>query len=105
MGDPGGPLRPEAVVSWPEDERAFLGWAAGLGGCLICGQRAETHHTRGKRWHPWYIVRLCSHHHTGNAGVHTLGRRTFAARFRVCLPGQALIHLASYQGGGEDLAF
>lgn len=97
-------------MSWDDDldHGEFMAFMAAEGGCLICGwYRAETHHTRGRRFYPWYCVRLCSHHHTGNAGVHTQGRRTFARRERVCLPGQALIHLARFRGseGSGDLAF
>lgn len=37
------------------------------------------------------VVPLCAHHHTGGAGVHYLGRRTWAKRFQLCLPAEALL--------------
>lgn len=66
-----------------------------------CNAPAEPHHVRtkgalGKQVDEGNVAPLCAHHHTGAASVHYLGRRTFARRFKVCLPAEALVVLLAW---------
>jgi hypothetical protein len=71
-----------------------------------CSAYAEPHHVRTKgrqgQVDEGNVAPLCAHHHTGNAGVHFLGRRTFARTFKVCLPAEALVVLLAWRQEGQD---
>ena len=70
-----------------------LSRVAGLG-CILCrhlgtpGTPAEIHHLRegqgaAQRGSDYTSVPLCTEHHRGASGLHGLGTRGFAARYRV----------------------
>ena len=71
-----------------EDEKNYMARVARLG-CILCSSvlgyedsPAEIHHIRRagvRATSP--IIPLCVRHHTGEDGVHTLGRRAFEAKF------------------------
>lgn len=67
---------------------------------------AEPHHVRTKgrqgQVDELNVAPLCAHHHTGNAGVHFLGRRTFARKFMLCLPAEAMIVYLAWLGEGRS---
>lgn len=68
-------------------EQAHMGRVAGLG-CLLCGAPAEVHHLRegqgmAQRASNWLTVPLCPEHHRGATGLHGLGERGFARRYRL----------------------
>lgn len=63
-------------------------------GCVLCrhlgtpGTPAEIHHLRegqgaAQRGSDWTAVPLCPEHHRGASGVHGLGVRGFAARYKL----------------------
>jgi hypothetical protein len=63
-------------------------------GCILCdhlgtpGTPAEIHHLRegvgaAQRSSDWTAIPLCPEHHRGNAGLHGLGVRGFATRYRL----------------------
>ena len=60
-------------------------------GCILCrylefGQSpAEIHHIRryGEKRENAQVIPLCPEHHRGNAGVHGMGRKAFARRYKV----------------------
>ena len=63
-------------------------------GCILCrhlghGETpAEIHHLRegrgaSQRASDWIVAPLCPEHHRGKSGVHGLGTRGFAARYRL----------------------
>jgi hypothetical protein len=60
-----------------------------------CGRRSVPHHVRTKgrqgQVDPGNVAPLCWHHHEEG---HRIGWRTFAKKYRVCLPGEALLVLA-----------
>jgi hypothetical protein len=63
--------------------KRHMGRVAELG-CIICDQPAQVHHIRkpglvgaGQRASDWLVLPLCMEHHTGDAGIHGLGRRCF----------------------------
>lgn len=63
-------------------------------GCILCrylgtpGTPAEIHHLRegqgaAQRGSNWTCVPLCPEHHRGASGLHGLGTRGFAARYKL----------------------
>ena len=74
-----------------KDEKNALNQIAELG-CILCstvlgfeGTPAELHHIRrygGKR-SASPIIPLCPEHHRGNTGVHGLGHKGFASKWKV----------------------
>ena len=63
-------------------------------GCCICGQPAHAHHARGgsitqagihagisQKNSDWLAIPLCPHHHTGKAGIHTIGVRSWESLY------------------------
>ncbi len=63
-------------------------------GCILCNHLgisdspAELHHLRegqgaAQRGSDWTAVPLCPEHHRGAIGVHGLGTRGFAARYKL----------------------
>ena len=57
-------------------------------GCIICGQPPQIHHLIGVRYRgmgqkadDMYTLPICLHHHTGAAGIHTIGKRTWEAKY------------------------
>jgi hypothetical protein len=63
-------------------------------GCILCrhlgaaGTPAEIHHLRegqgaAQRGSDWTAIPLCPEHHRGASGLHGLGTRGFAARYRL----------------------
>lgn len=73
--------------------KRHLSRIAGLG-CILCrrlgtpGTPAEIHHLRdgagaAQRGSDWTAIPLCPEHHRGASGLHGLGTRGFAARYRV----------------------
>ena len=74
-------------------EARHMGRVAALG-CILCrhlgnpGTPAEVHHIRegqgaAQRASNWLTVPLCPEHHRGASGLHGLGTRGFAARYRL----------------------
>ena len=65
-------------------ERAYMGRVADLG-CVVCQQPAQVHHLTGAgmglRAAHSEIIPLCMNHHTGNEGIHTIGKRTWQERY------------------------
>jgi hypothetical protein len=70
-----------------------LSRVAGIG-CILCrslgygATPAEVHHVRdgqgaAQRASDWLVVPLCPEHHRGASGLHGLGTRGFATRYRV----------------------
>ena len=62
-------------------------------GCVLCrnlgygATPAHVHHIRegqgaAQRAHDCLTIPLCPEHHTGNDGIHGLGRRGFEARYK-----------------------
>lgn len=73
--------------------KRHLSRVAGLG-CILCRSLgipdtpAEIHHLRegqgaAQRGSDWLAVPLCPEHHRGGSGVHGLGVRGFAARYKL----------------------
>jgi len=71
-----------------KNEKNYMARVARLG-CIVCSavlgyedSPAVIHHIRraGKR-STSPIIPLCVRHHTGEHGIHTLGRRAFEAKF------------------------
>lgn len=71
-------------------EKEHFGKLADLG-CILCihlgygeGSPAVIHHIRraGKRSNA-PVIPLCPEHHTGNSGIHGLGRKAFEKTYRV----------------------
>ncbi len=63
-------------------------------GCILCkhlgidGTPAQVHHLRegqgaAQRGSNWTAVPLCPEHHVGQSGLHGLGTRGFAARYKL----------------------
>ncbi len=63
-------------------------------GCCICGHEAQAHHVRGgsiadigihagmgQKNSDWLTIPLCLYHHTGGAGIHTVGVRGWEAAY------------------------
>jgi len=53
-------------------------------GCSVCGIMAEIHHAltgAGGRKNHDEVFPLCSYHHRGGAGIHSIGRRAWQALF------------------------
>jgi hypothetical protein len=66
-----------------KSERDHMSKVAELG-CIICGGIAAIHHAltgRGGRKDHMKVLPLCYAHHQGWAGIHTLGRKTWQAKF------------------------
>lgn len=75
-------------------ERAYLGRVAALG-CILCRHlriRQETatqvHHIKegqglSQRAEHWLTIPLCHDHHLGANGLHGLGTRGFATRYKL----------------------
>lgn len=65
-------------------EREHMTRVAGLG-CVICGDVAQVHHITGAgmglRASHYDTYPLCLLHHTGSEGIHTIGIKTWQARF------------------------
>jgi hypothetical protein len=58
-------------------------------GCCICGQPPQIHHLTGVKYRGMgqkaddcYTIPLCMNHHTGAEGVHTIGKKTWEAKYR-----------------------
>lgn len=53
-------------------------------GCMVCGSPAMVHHALtgggGRRNHS-KVLPLCHHHHQGAEGIHTIGRKTWQAKY------------------------
>lgn len=87
---PAAPLPPATKLrstSTTTAESAHMDRVAELG-CLLCGQPAEIHHLRegqgmAQRASNWLTVPLCAEHHRGASGLHGLGERGFARRYRL----------------------
>ena len=86
---------------------AYLTWIASLP-CCVCGNTDGTviyHHVEaggmGSKCSDRLTVPLCHNHHTGDEGVHTLGKKTFAARFGIDLKAEAMRLAARYIDAGE----
>lgn len=73
--------------------KRHLNRLAGIG-CILCkrlgtpGTPAEIHHLRtgvgaAQRGSDWTAIPLCPEHHRGASGLHGLGVRGFAARYRI----------------------
>jgi hypothetical protein len=73
--------------------KRHLSRLAGLG-CILCkhlgtpGTPAEIHHLRdgqgaAQRGSDWTAIPLCPEHHRGASGLHGLGTRGFAARYKL----------------------
>ncbi len=71
----------------------YLSRVANLG-CILCkhlgdhGTPAEVHHLRegqgaAQRGSDWTTIPLCPEHHRGQSGLHGLGTRGFAARYKL----------------------
>jgi hypothetical protein len=60
-------------------------------GCILCRYMGykdtpcEIHHIRryGMKRDNAPVIGLCTEHHRGNTGVHGLGRKSFAVRYKV----------------------
>jgi len=57
-------------------------------GCIICVQPPQIHHLIGVRYRGMgqkaddqYTISLCLNHHTGAEGIHTIGKRTWEAKY------------------------
>jgi len=53
-------------------------------GCMICGAPAAIHHCEtgmGGRKNHDKVIPLCHHHHQGEQGIHTLGRKKWQATY------------------------
>ena len=57
-------------------------------GCAICGMPPQIHHLIGTKWRGMgqksddrNTIPLCLHHHTGAEGVHTIGKKTWEAKY------------------------
>lgn len=81
----------------------YTDWVRRRYRCCVpgCNDASWPHHVRtrgslGKQVDECNVVPLCFAHHNGGVGVHDLGRRTFARRYGVCLPGMALIVYADF---------
>ena len=79
------------VVQVKQEERDFMDRVAQLG-CIACQRMgyedspAQIHHLRalagmGQRSSHFHVIPLCVHHHTGDVGIHTIGRRTWEETF------------------------
>jgi hypothetical protein len=96
-------------------QTAYTRWVRRTFLCCVprCNRTAEPHHVRTKgaqgQIDEANVAPLCKHHHTGTESVHWLGARTFARRFGVCLPAQALLVYVAWLRSGEptdtDMAF
>jgi len=71
-------------------EKEHFGRLADLG-CILCiylgygeGSPAVIHHIRrgGKRSNA-PVIPLCPEHHTGNSGIHGLGRKAFEKHYQI----------------------
>ncbi len=73
--------------------KAHMNRVAGLG-CILCRHLghgptpAELHHPRegsgmAQRASDWLVVPLCPEHHRGKYGLHGLGTRGFALRYKL----------------------
>lgn len=68
-----------------KSDKEFMGRVAALG-CIICKQPATIHHIRkgmgmGQRNTHRKILPLCHNHHQGKEGIHTLGTKTWQAKY------------------------
>lgn len=55
-------------------------------GCMICGAEPQIHHVlkqkgMGRKNGNDMTYSLCFKHHTGNEGIHTIGRKTWEAKY------------------------
>jgi hypothetical protein len=62
-------------------QQDFQNWMRGLC-CAVCGNQPEIHHMYGSTAKhnkqsigQWATIPLCSYHHTGPKGVHSMGKQ------------------------------
>jgi len=72
--------------------------------CIVCGfdGGCHPHHIlsgSGKRNNDYFTVPLCSYHHTGDEGIHTVGAKTFAQKTGVEFYSAAAALLVGYLRG------
>lgn len=81
-------------------------------GCILCrhlgtpGTPAEVHHLRdgqgaAQRASNWLTVPLCPEHHRGASGLHGLGTRGFAARYRLAELDLLAMTIEALHGVGQ----
>lgn len=63
-----------------KDQQDFQNWMRSLG-CRVCGDPPEIHHCAGSTARhnkieigQWWAIPLCSYHHRGPDGVHSMGK-------------------------------
>jgi len=73
----------------PERDTNYLQYIASLP-CCVCGAMDGTviyHHVEaggvGTKCSDYMTIPLCADHHTGDNGIHPLGRKTWAAKFGI----------------------
>ena len=61
-------------------QQDFQNWMRGLG-CVVCGNQPEVHHCCGSTAKhnkveigQYFCIPLCSYHHRGPKGVHSMGK-------------------------------
>lgn len=84
---------PAPKPSKPLRDKTHLEFIRGLPCCICRDPRTVPHHakTKGSGGGDDETVPLCHKHHTGDEGVHGLGRETFEKRF-----GVDLLEIARY---------
>ena len=81
-------------------DKAYLVWVADKP-CLVCRIRCvEVHHHPSKShegWNDRSVAPLCSAHHRGRWGIHSLGEAGFNARYALDLAAEVARLRAEYE--------